>query len=237
MPNGKTITTRKIDIHSPDGKLLSSTIQKTITYGKDAVLPPIDPYQNAKKEETLILEDKHECKHKCCHKQLHNDQMSEKTELVDLARECGDSTIYGDKWSNASGTLQLRRSRLLPNHCQHQFNQHENKLIEDLIWELNGQRRRNDVPLLKTRDSLMLEAQRQADRMTNERKIRLDDRMNVWIGRTPRAEKIVQEWCNEASSSSCDYTRMPYLKWLGVGLELLDKDPHRPLYLVVVVYE
>lgn len=58
------------------------TFKKTITYGKDAVLPPIDPYQNAKKEETLILEDKHECKHKCCHKQLHNDQMSEKTELV-----------------------------------------------------------------------------------------------------------------------------------------------------------
>lgn len=89
---------------------------------------------------------------------------------LNQTRDFGDSTIYGDKWSNASSTLRLRRSRLLPNHCA-QSNV-DSRFVSDLIWELNRERRRNGVQSLKAGERLMLEAQRQAERMAKERRIR-----------------------------------------------------------------
>jgi hypothetical protein len=90
---------------------------------------------------------------------------------LNLSCDLGDSTIYGDRWSNASGTLQLRRSRLLPNNicCLTHTN---DTFISDLLWEINKERKARKASLLRTTDQLMMKAQRHANKMAAERKIK-----------------------------------------------------------------
>lgn len=64
--------------------------------------------------------------------------------------------------------------------------------------------------------------------------------MNVWIGRSPRAHQIAGEWFSEMINWTHNYFKMPYLKLVGVGVEILEccgGDPHRSLHLIVVVYD
>jgi hypothetical protein len=64
--------------------------------------------------------------------------------------------------------------------------------------------------------------------------------MNVWIGRSPVAEAVVDEWATDMTNWTNNYLKMSYLKFVGVGVEVLERsggDPHRPLRLIVVLYE
>jgi hypothetical protein len=59
--------------------------------------------------------------------------------------------------------------------------------------------------------------------------------MNVWIGRSPRADQIVNEWSSDMTNWSHNY-----LKLIGIGVEFLERcggDSRRPLHLIVAVYD
>ena len=64
--------------------------------------------------------------------------------------------------------------------------------------------------------------------------------MNVWIGRSPRADQIVDEWSSDMTNWSHNYLKMPHLKLIGIGIEFLERcggDSCRPLHLIVAVYD
>jgi hypothetical protein len=54
--------------------------------------------------------------------------------------------------------------------------------------------------------------------------------MNVWMGRSLNASKIVNEWPD-------NNFKMMNLRIIGISIANVDHNLHKPLYLVVSLYE
>jgi hypothetical protein len=58
--------------------------------------------------------------------------------------------------------------------------------------------------------------------------------MQLWIGRSMDAQKIVYEW----SMESKNYLNMRSLRFVGIAMAQINENDHqRPLNLLLVVYE
>ncbi|KAI6239647.1 hypothetical protein M3Y99_00556000 [Aphelenchoides fujianensis] len=107
--------------------------------------------------------------------------------------------------------------------------------LSAFIYEVNAQRRSNRVRELRPADRLMHAAKELAAQMALDRRIRVGEEMNVWIGTSLNAPRIVDQWAAEMEGWRRNYFVASDLRNVGVGQAVIDSK--EPLHIVVVVYD
>jgi hypothetical protein len=123
---------------------------------------------------------------------------------------------------------------------------HNDNFIGHLLWEINKRRKQMNIPRFHPTDNLMHQTERHVLKIASERKIksviqiislylpltffRLTDKINVWVGCSLNTSKIVDEWPN-------NNFKMMNLRIIGISIVNVDHNLHKPLYLVVSLYE
>ncbi|KAI6187259.1 Amino acid transporter [Aphelenchoides besseyi] len=146
---------------------------------------------------------------------------------------CGDSTIYGDKWSQFDQNTLVRRARVV--EPQIQFAVPAVDSLSAFVYEINAQRRSHGVQELQIEDRLMHMAKREATQMSLDKQIRILENTNVWIGTSLNAPRVVDEWANEMENWNRNYFAAHDLRKIGIGKAIIDSK--EPLSILVVVYD
>ncbi|KAK0404439.1 hypothetical protein QR680_017455 [Steinernema hermaphroditum] len=234
MQGRKTVVVKRIEHKSAEGRLLSITTTKTVYFGE----PPEEVLESSRKGCKLPT-------HIVISEQLPEDALrrvdsppsmsrplSRATEHIGY-RTYGNSTVYGDDWSQA-GTL-LRNSQLVRAPSRLFIFGGVLEGLEAVATRLNALRVKHGLPELLRDERLSRVAREWAAQiiLDNHFRGREGTDMNVWMG-APVEAAVADEWNAEMSRRDRNLLECPRLRRFGIGAQW---HPRADAFIVVAVYE